>query len=514
MCIAIISTAHPDYAFILLSNRDEVISRPTLPANWWEPPLDHVLGGRDLQRAERGTWLGITKQGRVAVLTNFREPDVEVAKDKSRGGIVNAYLKSSPGAREESEAEFVERLARDVGVHDVGGFTLAFGRLRAAKGSKRRSRTMATTEPEPKKSISSSSTSQTSTTHIASSTPTAAPTTEYPDILPSTHSFGHTLSYPGLALVSNRTPIPSASEPFKLPRILTTTHETHALSNSTFEDKTWPKTVQGCDLLQKALNEHAHNARGDESGLLGRLFGILSNDLLPQRQRSEDWETHGKRMRGSIFIDAEKGELSPASSSSPSDDDDDDDDGRGSSREHMRRLSKTAYGTMKQTVLLVDHDGHVVFVERTLLDAEGRRVPEGERERRFEFGIEGWWDEEDKVGEGNVVLDDVGKSEYDSPSLIIDAVEDEQQGADAVLDVDEAEGVSTEQAEVMTDESSVEFAEVGRDVHLEDGAGSCDVSNVSAAGSSTDDTGAERHVSSQGMGGSVALPSSVFKAKF
>jgi uncharacterized protein with NRDE domain len=506
MCIAIISTTHPDYAFILLSNRDEVISRPTLQADWWDPPLGHVLGGRDLQRAERGTWLGITKQGRVAVLTNFREPDVEVAKDKSRGGIVNAYLKTPPAAREESEAEFVERLAREVGVHDVGGFTLAFGRLRAAKGS-RRSRTKTTSvEPEATTNISSSA-SQTGTTHIASSTSAPASTTKYPHIPPFATPIDSTPSYPGLALVSNRTPIPSASEPFNLPRILTTTHETHALSNSTFEDKTWPKTIQGTQLLQQTLHEHARTARGDESALLARLFDLLSIDLLPQRQQDEAWETFGKRMRGSIFIGAEKGELPAAASSA---------EGLEGSREHEQRLSKTAYGTMKQTIILVDHDGKVVLVERTIWDAEGRRIPEADVEKRIEFEIEGWWDEE--ADDENGVLGDVGdvgKGEYDSPSLIIDAVEDKQQVADAVLDLEEAEAedMSIEQARGTTSEGHDGSTEASADVGPEDRARICDLSNVSVARSSMEDVGAERNIPYQGMGGSVALSDSALKAK-
>jgi uncharacterized protein with NRDE domain len=484
MCIAIISTAHPDYAFILLSNRDEVIARPTLRADWWDPPLDHVLGGRDLQRSERGTWLGITKQGRVAVLTNFREPDVEVAKDKSRGGIVNAYLKTPPGVREESEAEFVERLAREVGVHDVGGFTLAFGRLRAAKRSRRsRMTTMQSID-------ASSSASQTSTTHIASSM------SEQSRIPPLADLLDHTPSYPGLSLVSNRTPIPSASESFQLPRILTTTHETHALSNSTFEDKTWPKTIHGTHLLQQALHDHTTRARGDESALLASLFDILSIDALPQRQQDESWETHGRRMRGSIFIGAEKGELSASPNGN-----------HHGSRDQGQNLSKTAYGTMKQTVILVDHDGRVKFVERTLWDAEGRRVPEAEVEKRFEFGIEGWWEGQEEADGDDMlgVRDDVEKGEYDSPLLIVDAVQDE--AANVALDLGEAEDVSIEQARGMAD------AEVAMGEGLENRARICGASDDSGDGNSMDDVEAERNGLIQSMDGSIAFSHPMSKAK-
>lgn len=59
MCIVIVTTAHPDYPLILLNNRDEFLHRPTAPADWWDPPYDYVLGGRDLHRCEHGTWYAI-----------------------------------------------------------------------------------------------------------------------------------------------------------------------------------------------------------------------------------------------------------------------------------------------------------------------------------------------------------------------------------------------------------------------------------------------------------------------
>ena len=44
--------------------------RPTAPAHFWEGHPD-LLAGKDLLGG--GTWLGVTKTGRVAWLTNFRE---------------------------------------------------------------------------------------------------------------------------------------------------------------------------------------------------------------------------------------------------------------------------------------------------------------------------------------------------------------------------------------------------------------------------------------------------------
>lgn len=49
--------------------------RPTYPAHFW-PDEPHLLAGRDALRS--GTWLGMTKNGRFAFLTNFREVGVAV----------------------------------------------------------------------------------------------------------------------------------------------------------------------------------------------------------------------------------------------------------------------------------------------------------------------------------------------------------------------------------------------------------------------------------------------------
>lgn len=44
--------------------------RPTQPAHFW-PDHPSILAGRDVLR--QGTWLGVTRTGRVALLTNYRE---------------------------------------------------------------------------------------------------------------------------------------------------------------------------------------------------------------------------------------------------------------------------------------------------------------------------------------------------------------------------------------------------------------------------------------------------------
>ncbi|KAL8987167.1 MAG: hypothetical protein Q9177_003606, partial [Variospora cf. flavescens] len=128
MCIALFSTAHPDYSLIIINNRDEYLSRPTAPASWWSSPNDHILGGRDLLRPVQGTWLGITKQGRIAVLTNFREQGQVVQSARSRGAMANAFLMLDKSSSEDTAA-FAKNLVEGEGVTGVGGFSLVCGKV-------------------------------------------------------------------------------------------------------------------------------------------------------------------------------------------------------------------------------------------------------------------------------------------------------------------------------------------------------------------------------------------------
>lgn len=91
MCLAILaSNILSDWPLIVLANRDELHTRPTLPASPWSD-VTTILAGRDLSAG--GTWLGITTQGRVALLTNFREPGQHNAQAPSRGQLTDGFLR-------------------------------------------------------------------------------------------------------------------------------------------------------------------------------------------------------------------------------------------------------------------------------------------------------------------------------------------------------------------------------------------------------------------------------------
>jgi uncharacterized protein with NRDE domain len=94
MClIALALDAHPSYRLVIAANRDEFYARPTA---WWADAPD-VLAGRDLR--EGGTWMGVTRAGRVAAVTNYRDPGLaQLADAPSRGALVADFLRGSVDA--------------------------------------------------------------------------------------------------------------------------------------------------------------------------------------------------------------------------------------------------------------------------------------------------------------------------------------------------------------------------------------------------------------------------------
>jgi uncharacterized protein with NRDE domain len=89
MCLIVLAwRAHPDYPLVVAANRDEFHARPAAPAEFWS---DHpeILAGRDLQA--RGTWMGVSRNGRFAAVTNYRGGTEPSAKH-SRGALVTGFL--------------------------------------------------------------------------------------------------------------------------------------------------------------------------------------------------------------------------------------------------------------------------------------------------------------------------------------------------------------------------------------------------------------------------------------
>ena len=113
MCLVVFAwQAHPQYRLILAGNRDESHQRPTQDAHWW-PDNESILAGRDLQAG--GTWLAMSKSGRFATVTNFRERQGRKAMVESRGTLVTDFVGGS-----QSFGEFESSILNK----DYAGFSL------------------------------------------------------------------------------------------------------------------------------------------------------------------------------------------------------------------------------------------------------------------------------------------------------------------------------------------------------------------------------------------------------
>jgi len=114
--IALASALHRDYPLLLVANRDEYYQRPTRPLTWWSD-VPGLLAGRDLQAG--GTWLGVTREGRWAAVTNYRE-GLPPSAPRSRGALTLSFLQGSA-----SPIDFARAIAPEA--HLYNGFNLLVG---------------------------------------------------------------------------------------------------------------------------------------------------------------------------------------------------------------------------------------------------------------------------------------------------------------------------------------------------------------------------------------------------
>ncbi|KAL6238650.1 hypothetical protein BDW75DRAFT_200626 [Aspergillus navahoensis] len=342
MCIALISTAHPAYSLIIINNRDEYLRRPTAPAEFWPAPNSHILGGRDLARKTQGTWMGITRAGKVAVLTNYRESTSDaVVGQQSRGAIVNSWLTRSKMAGDmDATKTYVEEMVASPTARNVGGFSLVCGYVN-----------------EP------------------------------------------------LAIVSNR-----SSTMDQITWIAGEKGQTKGLSNTVFDDRSWPKILDGERLVEEALQKHIAEGEVEEE-LIERLLDVLNTNSLPELDGDATAEDYLPYFRRSIFIpligtrDKTKSD-SPAAAaeilapgSTPSVCAEGHGDGEASDPAPVKKEPEAGndiidqsylhgpYGTQKQTIVLVNKEGRVRYFERTLYDQEANPVPIGQGDRSFEFQV-------------------------------------------------------------------------------------------------------------------------------
>lgn len=105
----------PAHRLVVAANRDEYYGRPTAPLSTWSD-RQSVIAGRDLEGG--GTWMGLTRSGRWAALTNVRIPG-EAPGTRSRGELVVDFLAGGGGG---SAMSYLQRLMEREDVY--GGFNL------------------------------------------------------------------------------------------------------------------------------------------------------------------------------------------------------------------------------------------------------------------------------------------------------------------------------------------------------------------------------------------------------
>jgi uncharacterized protein with NRDE domain len=107
--------------FALAANRDEFLRRTAEPLHWWND-APRVLAGRDLVGG--GTWLGMTRGGRFAALTNYRAPHEMRPDAPTRGTLVSAWLTGGEGVAD-TPMDYLADVARNGSLYN--GFNLVVG---------------------------------------------------------------------------------------------------------------------------------------------------------------------------------------------------------------------------------------------------------------------------------------------------------------------------------------------------------------------------------------------------
>ena len=118
MCLLIFAhQTSSRYPLVVAANRDEFHARPTARSDFWaDYPM--LLAGVDLEQG--GTWMGLTRNGRFAAITNYRDPSRTAPAPRSRGGLPLRYLTG-----EQDPKSYLQSMATRAG--EYAGFNLLLG---------------------------------------------------------------------------------------------------------------------------------------------------------------------------------------------------------------------------------------------------------------------------------------------------------------------------------------------------------------------------------------------------
>ncbi|GMM37244.1 hypothetical protein DASC09_045690 [Saccharomycopsis crataegensis] len=382
MCILLTTSAHHQYPFILISNRDEYYRRATSRASF-SHQNPQILAPFDLAKPTHGSWIGVTKQGRVGVLVNYRDtvPNDELPNNNnilSRGSIVTDFL-TSQLAPDQWQRQFAEKHG-DI-LEKVGGFSFLFGVLDFQE-------TDLTSSPPDNHHVDDrhrNSRSSITPRRIRSLKIISNRGGSSEIFVPSQDEISQLHTDPSLcdspsinqhaAPISTNNSNDNNSQSQETIKSLTddppsTIRENKSyigLSNSLFLSP-WPKVLIGENLLTNLIINSSNENWGEQK-LIKELFKLLSFNCFKKSKRptnddnfngtSTHAENHeddalpfmesvAEEMKSSIFIPPLKTKYyhDPAYSNDP--------------------YVGDYYGTRTQTIILLRHDGQLTYIERTL----------------------------------------------------------------------------------------------------------------------------------------------------
>ncbi|EGX52512.1 hypothetical protein TWF173_002370 [Orbilia oligospora] len=242
MCILLWTTAcaNKGYPLILLSNRDEFLQRPTQTAGPWDKD---TYGGRDLARPENGTWLGITRRGRFAGLTNIREAtSIAAVGTASRGAVVSSFLTSSDSTCQSWIGLGTQGPSAGLDIDQVGGFSMLCGQFSRDQQNR--------------------------------------------------------VQIDSLGVISNRAEGQIHERKHEI--IDPTKPGTYGLSNSAFTNP-WPKVVNGETLLNELVENIQHDRLTDRE-IAQKGFEILTSDSVSEDEAWKDMRNRLDLLKQSVFI--------------------------------------------------------------------------------------------------------------------------------------------------------------------------------------------------------------------
>ncbi|WVF70994.1 hypothetical protein IAT40_005790 [Kwoniella sp. CBS 6097] len=369
MCISFFTLSQPGYKLILASNRDEFLARPTLPAGWHSfsssatPAAAEaaaanqgkeieaakegwVLSGLDRGKAEGGTWLGITQDLRVGLLTNVRltpptPPLAPSPNPPSRGLLLKDFLSPPPSPSSSSSTRALPTVNEYLSSHyDSAGQYEGFNLLLFSLGGQKAEVGYLTNRPVP------------CLTDLRITAPRSIPRSQ-------TQSNGADFDgddgvdgiHDGLNSKKHRIPA-----------------ECFGISNSPMSEP-WPKVRKGEKRMVDTLLEWEEKGEGDKE-LVERMFALLGQSC--EIKSEED-------MKSSTTIPLIKLPARAVTTLPPTSPED---------------AKPRYYGTRTATIILVKESGVTTFVERDILrldeDGEPAGMFEGDdverpKDRWFQF---------------------------------------------------------------------------------------------------------------------------------